>query len=159
MMRVGLDTSVLYYVLRRSPSAGQEESAQEVTDLLSLSSQYEFVITMPTIAEVLVPIPADKRRAMVGELERMFRVYAFDAEAAVIAAELWAGRVRASGPNERQIVKVDLQIAATVLRWGVKAFCSYDEQQRKRVHAVAQNVQVGAPLAFLPGQKRLPFKA
>lgn len=152
-----LDTSVVMHVLGDSAPRGQEQQAADAVHLLSLTDQYVFAITTPTVAELLVHVRDESRLAVVGELERSFQVYAFDTAAAVIAARLWNGRLKGKNAGDRQVVKVDLQIAATAIRWDAKAFCTFEDQQKKRIQAVAPSVTAGAPIVFLPGQKRLPF--
>jgi predicted nucleic acid-binding protein len=116
-----LDTNVISELLRPSPDPGVVGWINARFPESALSA-----ITIFELSEGIARLPASQRRDSlrdaVARLVRRFgpRVYAFDAQAAYVAAEL-AGRARTLGVALHQIPAkvIDLQIAGIALAYGM----------------------------------------
>lgn len=157
-MRIALDTSVAIYSQPIGHSAEHAEQLRDATSLLALAEPgtapkpskgalHAFAIAMPTLSELLVKIPPGKRAEVADLLAAGFELLEFDRGAAVEAAAMFAHRPK--GP--RQVVKVDMQIVACALRWGVDGFCTYDPDQADRMRRAAPTLKIGPPSVFLEG--------
>ncbi len=87
-------------------------------------------------------------------IEEGFDVLAFDYDAALVAAELWAhvvGGKRGQRLKPRPCLKLDTEIVACAIRHGVMGLCSVDGQVPTIASRVKHTVKVGPPEDFLKG--------
>jgi predicted nucleic acid-binding protein len=131
---------------------------QESHDLLSRLGEAElegWELALPTsaLAEVLAGLPLKIQSPAYEELQKIFHLLVFDAEAARIA-----GRVARSSVGQRstglarQRVKVDVEIVATAARHECAGLCFFDGDHDKISRRLGGRMRVGPPASFLPKQ-------
>lgn len=143
------DTSLLIWGLRGDATTrhGREMTNSCRQFLKDVSkSKRQLAIAAPTLTELLQPLVKSRRLQLYQRFEKEFPILPFDAEAALIAAELeWKRayeKAKASGRKKiptRPEVKIDAQIAAVAIRFNVDAlyvddadFDCYGEILRER---------------------------
>jgi hypothetical protein len=149
---IGIDAMVLIY-------AGVVPSKNDPTDktiaelqfrsklLLHMMGRQRIPIVPPTVAvsELLVPVPADQHGKLIAQLQSTFLCPTFDIRAASIAADLFARHrqlPRDSQYSNRQLLRADVMIIASVKSFGALEFYSHDTRARK----LADLVMKGMPL-------------
>jgi predicted nucleic acid-binding protein len=137
----GIDTQVLIYAEAVPSKPGSK--CQDFADLRERAKLLIYkaagngdTIILPTvvISELLVPVPAGQRGAVVQLLEKTFQCPSFDIPAATIAADLWSrfknlpqGQVCNNGRN---VIRADALIVASARAANATHFYSHDSQCR-----------------------------
>jgi hypothetical protein len=103
------------------------------------------VLPMVAVSELLVPVPASKRGAIITTLGEMFVCPDYDQKAAAIAADIWA-KYKEIPSNQRyenrHVMRVDVLIVASAKAAGATEFFTNDDNCR----ALANLVMKGRPL-------------
>lgn len=149
---IGIDSMVLIYagvVPRKSGKTTDALKELQVRSklLLHMHMRRKDTIVLPTIAisEVLVPVPANQRGALLSELSQQFLCPPFDLRAADIAAGIWSEYKKLPGKSEhknRHVLRADAMIVAAAKSAGAKVFYSHDKSCR----ALADLVMTGRDL-------------
>ncbi len=147
---IGIDSMILIYagvVPRKSYKATKASRELEVRAKILLHMRKKDIIVLPTIAisEVLVPVPANQRGALLSELSQQFLCPPFDLRAADIAVGIWAEYKKFPGKSEhknRHVLRADAMIVAAAKSAGATVFYSHD----KGCRALADLVMTGRDL-------------
>jgi hypothetical protein len=137
---VAVDTMVLIWGMQPNAQPGDTKDVLECRIrskiLLELLTDQHATVVVPIVcvAELLVPIPPDKRGDFLTTLQAQFSCPPFDLPAASIAADLW--QFQKSLPKEaqysdRRLLRADLQIIASAKAAGATVFYSHDAKFRK----------------------------
>lgn len=138
---VGIDSMVLIHagVVPPKQNAKRDESLRvRATLLLHLLSASKTTIVLPTVAvaELLVPLPPQKKGKLILELQKRFVLFPFDMRAAICASDIWSRYKQSNDPagyESRHVLKADSQIVGTCQVAGCQEFYSNDENCRKLV--------------------------
>ncbi len=145
-MRILVDTSVAVFAIPYGRAGSTPEAhAADAEQLFARGHEHVFLLATPTLAELLVRVPAEKRRDVASILGSIFTIVEFDRLAAVEAAALL---VRPLPPGQRNIVRFDLQIVACGVRAGADGLCTTDDDQ---IRIGATRMKAGYPSTFLTG--------
>lgn len=126
----------------------QAESLQKwATYLFQDLRDKEATVVLPTIAmsELLVPVPARMRGALIAKLAQRFHIHPFDQQAAAIAADIWAKHNNLPPDQQyenRNVLKADAMIVASARSFGATDFYTHDNRCRR----LAAMVMNGHPL-------------
>ncbi len=138
-MIVCIDSMVIVWGIKKSPSPGQESMIAKAEYFFQWADEHQYEIIIPTvvIAEVLAPEPPDIREQYLQILDESFLIRNFDVRAALKYAEILHNRfeeVKAIAKEEnvtRQRMKIDHTIIATALVNDAKCIYSYDRPLKK----------------------------
>lgn len=155
-MMVGIDSMILVYanaVPRKSagvpgPDASQQQDLTLRAKLL-LHLLRNDVIVVPTIvvAEILIPVAAERRGEVIAKLRERFVCPVFDLAASEIAADLFVRNKDLQADvqyqtADRNVLKADSMILASAYVAGARDFYTND----KRCRALANLIMTGHPL-------------
>jgi len=131
---------LIYAGIVPSKSAGKKSAQLEELQvrsklLLHQLARQQAPIFLPTIAvsELLVPVPATHRGALIATLTERLVCPPFDLHAAAIAAELWVQHKNLPADlryDDRQVLKADAMIVASAKAAGATAFYTHDKKCR-----------------------------
>lgn len=154
-MRIALDTNILLY-------AHQAPSPTDHPTLARLKSQSRALLgAPPTPMSFLVPAPAlgewlsdyeqEERALMLQEIQSWATIIPYDAKVAAVVGGLWRKRKAMIRPKDRSwaCIKVDLEIFACALAWGLDGLCSADADMQSYGQIFAPHVAIGGPDIFL----------
>jgi predicted nucleic acid-binding protein len=130
--RVAIDTNVLIWGVRQEGPEKMKERAGWLFDQFEEDGVQVWVPAV-CLAEYLIPVPPEKRAAVVAEISRKFHIQPLDAIAATFAAGLWEfgkKRIRKGLEYDRLIVKYDLIVVGCAKSAGVSALFTNDEDCR-----------------------------
>jgi predicted nucleic acid-binding protein len=143
-MNIGVDSMVIIYA-NLAPAKGKGTQS-DVLKALSKRAQLFLLehekdeIFLPTIAvsELLVPVPAIQKGAVSAAITERFNCPPFNLQAATIAAELWAAYKSNQGGQQynRQTLRADVMIIASLKAAGVNHFYSHDKQCRNLANLI-----------------------
>jgi predicted nucleic acid-binding protein len=137
----GIDTHVLIYAEAVPSKSGTK--CQDFADLRDRAKLLIYraadkgdTVVLPTvvISELLIPVPAGQRGALIQVLEKTFQCPSLDIPAATIAADLWS-KFRnlpqsQAYNNGRHVLRADALIVASARAANATHFYSHDSQCR-----------------------------
>lgn len=130
--RVAIDTMVLIWGVRKGGPEEKRKCAEWLFDQFD-DDGVQVVVPAVSIAEYLIPVPPNKRAAVVAEISTMFHIQPLDPIAATIAASLWEvgkKRIKKGAEFDRLILKVDTLVVGCAKSAGVTALYTHDGECR-----------------------------
>ena len=139
-MSAGLDSMILIYAgvvpsdAKKRPATWEDLRVRSKIRLHQLAKQDEPVL-LPTIAvsELLIPVPAADRGALIAAIQEQFVCPPFDLPAAAIAADIWAEHSKLPQDlqyTNRRTLKADALIVASAKSAGATDFFTNDRKCR-----------------------------
>ena len=137
-MLVTIDTNLLIWGVRGISSVGQEEMilrAKALIDWLDNRND-RLVLTSVCVGEYLIGNDPEKRKQELSALQEKHMIYPYDANAAVIAAELrsdddFLRSLKTDADKTRVAIKADIEIVATAKAFQIERIYSNDAILRK----------------------------
>ena len=142
MVLAVIDTQILSYANTETPSAEGEfiQLSLDFFDYLS-HKKYEIIIPSIVIGELLVAIPEDKQKQELSKLSQLYRIVPYDIMCGAKFAELTRNKLIKTRRKDilqsndpyvtKHLVKADVMIMATAIRYGATVIFSDDRDMKK----------------------------
>src|SRR5689334_14537208 len=131
---IAIDTQVLIWGFKKKATPNRRHMIAKADELFRQVSAQRDRILIPSlvVSEALVKYSDSDREAVLAALGKRFFIAPFDARATSIAARLYADnqtwkKSRDATGNNRQCIKVDISILATVAAFNVGTFYVEDD--------------------------------
>lgn len=141
-MIVGIDCNVLIFAGLVPTKRGTVDPLLRKRSRILLEHLKNDIVVLPVvaIAELMVPIAAHKRGALLTDLSKRFVCQPLDLRASVIAADIWANRHRGGRAPAygRDVLKADAMIIASAKAAGSTKFYTHDKKCRNLASTVME---------------------
>lgn len=137
---VALDTMTLIWGMRKKGDAAGVKHAKYLFQTLEQEEDTQIVVPSVVIAEFVTPLKSNAERTeVVARMRERFLIAPFDAQDAILAADLW-NRGKTSRQMKRQGARVCLRadafIVATAYNHGEQVFYTDDEDCFKMANRI-----------------------